>query len=355
MTHVLMPVRTVADWGGLHEWALTAVGDLIAEGHTVTVAGGPGRFKDTVVAAGAGFIEVDWVDWQAAVDPCLVDRSWDKIFSHGPLASNLARALRRRTGAPIYHMIHGSYLDHINHWSHELECLLVASPAIQDFVVRIGKVEPWKVAVVANGAPDRVFELPLVRLAEKLAEERPVVATAARLAKDKLPQIDPTISLVQGISEVLDGRPLELMVMGDGPEKTLFESRLREGVPETVELNFVGWVDHDEVPRIFNRALATCTAGMGATRAVAAGTLTLAVGAQGSVGLQAGRNLRAGLWSNFGDHGCPRFTPTDLRSDIERALVGGVHDDIVARARSGCHFHRNQTHVRQQMLDALDL
>ncbi len=350
-----MPVRSVADWGGLQEWALTAVLDLVAAGHEVVVAGGQGLFRTKILEAGADYIDVDWTRWEQAVDECLRRGPWDRIFSHGPLGSDLALKVGGLSGAPIYHMIHGSYLDNVNHWSPRVERILVSSPALLDFVVRVGFVEPWKVSVVPAGAPRWVFDLPAPSLEEKLQSGRPVVATAARLAADKVRQIEPTIALVREVSDCIDGRPVELLVMGDGPHRAQFEQRLRQSVPESVTVTIAGWVAHDQVPHVLNRALATCAAGMGAARALAAGALTLAVGAQGSVGLQRGRNLRAGLWSNFGDHGCPRFRPSDLSGDVRSALLEGTYDEDVRRARDACFYHRNEDRVRAELFDALDL
>lgn len=354
---ILMPVRTVADWGGVHEWALTAVQDMVQDGAQVVVVGQDGTFRDRIEAAGGEYRSLTWDKWQGAVAPLSTDGTWDLIFSHGPLARNLALGVSDLTGSPVYHMIHGAYLDQVNDWSPRATNILAASPSVQDFVVRVGKVEPWKVVVVPNGVPDSVFDLPYRTLNDKLSDGKGTVVTAARLAPDKLHQIDPTIRLVSDLATLKPEIDWTLDVMGDGPLRQEFQARFRLGLEHlgNVTIAYSGWVDPAEVPRRMNQAVAACVAGMGGVRALAAGTLALGVGAQGSVGIQAGTNLRAGIWSNFGDHGCPRFKPSDQTDDLRQIFSAGTYDEVVRFARASCRLHRSESSVRLAMFDALGI
>ena len=355
--NILMPVRTVADWGGVHEWALTAVQDFIAAGMNVTVVGKEGTFRDRILAAGGNFHIVDWDNWTRSVQQVVGLDSWDVVFSHGPIARNLGMAVAEKQDIPIHHMIHGAYLDHVNDWAPRVTGIIAASPSVQDFVVRVGKVEPWKVAVVANGVPDSVFDLSYKSLAEKLTGGKGTVVTAARLAPDKVGQIDPTIRLVSDLAACLPDIDWTLDVMGDGPLRNEFQGRFTAGLGRlsNVTVEYSGWVNPDEVPMRMNRAVAACVAGMGGVRALAAGTLTLGVGAQGSVGIQVGQNLRAGVWSNFGDHGCPRFTPSDQTIDLRDIIINNRYDEVVQFARNTCRINRSESIVRESMFDALGL
>ncbi len=354
---ILIPVRTVAEWGGLHEWVYHAVLDLQSVGWDVVVAGQTGLFEERILETGARFVDVDWTDWQESVERVVASGPWSKIFSHGPLARNLALRASEETGAPVYHMIHGAYLDQVDNWSPRVKSILAASPSVQDFVVRVGKVEPWKVAVVPNGVPDAVFNMPLIPLAKKLSSNTASIVTAARLAADKVNQIEPTIDTVRTFAKLFPDVQWTLDVMGDGPLRSQFEHSFSSslGGISNVKVVFSGWVAPDVVPQRMNSAVAACVAGMGGVRALAAGTLTVGVGAQGLVGVQSGQNLRAGIWSNFGDHGCPRFTATDVVSDIEAIVNSGNYDDVVTFARESCHLHRNENSVRMSMFDALEI
>ncbi|MGW9405387.1 glycosyltransferase [Arthrobacter sp. NPDC055585] len=352
-----MPVRTVAEWGGLHEWVFHAVIDLHAAGCEVVVVGQDGVFRERIESLGAKFVVLDWDKWASSMEKVIATGPWDKIFSHGPHARNVALRASEITGTPVYHMIHGAYLDQVNDWSPRTETILAASPSIQDFVVRVGKIEPWKVAVVPNGVPDEVFDLPYLTLQEKIADGTGTVVTAARLAQDKLHQIEPTITLVSTLSELFPDIDWVLNVLGDGPLKSRFQAAFTEGLGHLprVRVEYSGWVEPSEVPRRMNAAVAACVAGMGGVRALAAGTLSVGVGAQGSVGLQMGKNLRAGIWSNFGDHGCPRFTPSDLREDLLAVFKDDAYDEVVQFARASCRLHRSEAIVRNAMYDALEI
>ncbi|MFR0636656.1 hypothetical protein RF641_01580 [Arthrobacter sp. LS16] len=355
--NILIPVRTVAEWGGLHEWVYHSVLDLQAIGWNVIVAGQSGVFEKRILSTGAKFIEVDWSNWQESVDRVMASGPWSKIFSHGPLARNLALKMSALTAVPVYHMIHGAYLDQVDRWSPYVRNVLVASPSVQDFVVRVGKVEPWKVCVVPNGVPDQVFDMPLLPLAEKIGGGAGSIVTAARLSPDKVNQIRPTIETVSTFARLYPDIEWTLDVMGDGPLRAKFHNSFRDGLDslKNVQIVFSGWVEPDEVPRRMNRSVAACVAGMGGVRALAAGTLTVGVGAQGLVGVQTGQNLRAGIWSNFGDHGCPRFEATDVATDIAQIVEHGDYDDTVSFARDSCRLHRNETMVRNSMYDALEI
>ena len=218
-------------------------------------------------------------------------------------------------------------------------------------------MEPWKVSVVPNGVPDVVFDLPIIPLAEKLSKGEASIVTAARLAADKTNQIGPTIETVEAFAKLFPKVQWNLDVMGDGPLRSRFHSEFHRalGHLENVEITFSGWVAPDEVPRRMNQAVAACVAGMGGVRALAAGTLTVGVGAQGLVGVQVGQNLRAGIWSNFGDHGCPRFEASNVSSDIHQIISDGSYDDVVNFARESCNLHRNESSVRSSMFDALEI
>ena len=120
-----------------------------------------------------------------------------------------------------------------------------------------------------------------------------------------------------------------------------------------VQTTFHGWVAPEEVPRRMNTAVIGLVAGMGGIRTLAAGALCIGVGARGSVGVQVGSNLRAGLWTNFGDHGTPQFTPTSITSDLERVLQPGAYEEAVGFARTAARRTRSGSVVRDALLTAL--
>ena len=114
-----------------------------------------------------------------------------------------------------------------------------------------------------------------------------------------------------------------------------------------------GWVLPQDVPQMMNKAFLTVTAGMAGMRALASGSLCLGTGARATVGIQTGKNLRAGVWSNFGDHGIFNFKPTPVKSDLADLSNAAAYDSAVSVARSVVKRGNSQHIVDGLMLSAL--
>lgn len=356
--NILMPVRTVAEWGGVHEWTVDAARSLIAAGHTVNFIGQGELFEERVRATGAGFIPVDWSDWKAATEEAAEDsrvQDADLIFAHAPHARMLGLELSRKLNTELYVMIHGAYHDYMYTWSQYATGFLAASPSLVHFTHRFGRVEPWKVSLVPNAAPAAAFELPVRSIEERTAGGVGRIVTAARLARDKLSQIAPTLQTIITCAGLRPDLQWRLDVYGDGPERGSFERAYRNGLASisNASVEFHGWIEPHEVPVRMNEAVVGIAAGMTGVRTIAAGTLCVGVGARNFVGLQQGQNLRAGLWSNFGDHGTMRFTATALDSDLRKYLEPSRFKDATLSAREILQRTNSQKVVDGAMLSAL--
>lgn len=353
-----MPVRTVAEWGGVHEWTVDAARSLLNAGHAVTFVGQGDVFEERARATGADFISVDWTNWKAAAEEVSDDpraRTADLIFAHAPHARMLGLEVSRRLGTELYVMIHGAYHDYMYTWANHATGFLAASPSLVHFTQRFGRVEPWKVSLVPNAAPQAAFDLPLVSLEEKTSQGVGHIVTAARLARDKLSQIEPTLQTIRTSAALRPDLHWKLDVYGDGPERGRFEQAYRSGLRDlpNADVELHGWIEPHEVPLKMNRAVVGIAAGMTGVRTIAAGALCIGVGARSFVGVQQGQNLRAGLWSNFGDHGTMRFTATDLVSDLTTYLDAARFDDAVHGARQILSRTNSQQVVDGAMLSAL--
>lgn len=353
-----MPVRTVAEWGGVHEWTVDAARCLLAAGHSVTFVGQGEVFERRARATGAEFLSVDWHDWKSEAARVAEDpqaRDADLVFAHAPHARMLGLEVARRLGIELYVMIHGAYHDYMYTWSHHATGFLAASPSLVHFTHRFGRVEPWKVSLVPNAAPQAAFDLPLRSLEDKTSSGIGHIVTAARLARDKLSQIEPTLSAIKICAEMRPDLQWHLDVYGDGPERPVFERAYGRGLQahSNANVEFHGWVEPDEVPKKMNDAVVGIAAGMTGVRTIASGALCVGVGARSFVGVQQGQNLRAGLWSNFGDHGTMRFTASDLESDLRTYLNASRFDEAIHGAREILRRTNSQQAVDGAMLSAL--
>lgn len=355
---ILMPVRTVAEWGGVHEWTVDAASALIREGHSVTFIGSGEVFEQRARATGAGFLNVDWTSWESEV-PTLSDtpevQSTDLIFAHAPEARMLALELSKQNGVDVVVMVHGAYHDHMYGWSHLVSGILAASPSLVHFCQRFGRVEPWKVSSVPNAAPDSLFKREVVPFNARVEDGVAHVTTAARLSHDKVPQIDVALEVISVGSSIRPDLMWKLDVYGDGPARSTFESRYRAGLSGVrgADVEFHGWVPPEEMQEIMRSSVVCVAAGMGAVRCVAAGTLCVGSGARSNVGVQTHTNLRGGIWSNFGDHGVMRFRASPVGPDLRQLLRAEHYEDAVTVSRNVLRRTHSQSVVDGTMLSAL--
>jgi glycosyltransferase involved in cell wall biosynthesis len=252
-------------------------------------------------------------------------------------------------------MYHGANHDFVYSWGDAVTAFLAVSPSLVDFLVRIGKVEPWKIEVVPNGIDDAIFDLPVKSLDEKLSDGVGRIVMASRLAHDKSAQFPIAKQVLSACAKALPDVRWRLEVLGDGPLRTSFESDLRRfaRANEGIDIAFEGWVHPDEIAQRMNDAVVGLVTGRGAITTLAAGALCVGVGARGSVGLQVGGNLRAGLWSNFGDHACPQFTPTPLDEDLRTHLVPEAYAEALEIGRRAMRRSRASSVVDGSLLSAL--
>lgn len=355
---ILMPVRTVAEWGGVHEWTVDAASAFIRAGHQVSFIGAGKLFRERALATGANFTEVDWSDVSAATEVVLDSMRGtpgDLVFSHAPQARMLGLDVARELNAEHFVMVHGAYHDQMYSWADHVDGFLAASPSLVHYVQRFGRVPPWMVALVPNAAADHVFDMPRRSFEEKTAGGVARIVTASRLAKDKLAQIPIVVEALSICARVRPDLHWKVDILGDGPLRDSFELRYRQAFQgrSNVSYEFHGWAPPTEIPLRMNNAVLGIVSGMGGVRTIASGTLCIGVGARNFVGLQYGRNLRAGVWSNFGDHGTMRFRPTALSGDLIAHLSPDVYDAAVQTARDALRRTNSQSVVDGMMLSAL--
>ncbi|WJY98025.1 glycosyltransferase [Corynebacterium fournieri] len=351
-----MPVRTVAEWGGVHEWTVDAASALIRAGHDVTFVGSGVVFKERAEATGASFRVVNWrKGWESVARSMGEQADFDLIFSHAPAGRQFGLLANEQAKKEHIVMVHGAYHDYMYEWSDQVDAFVAASPALVHFVQQFGRVAPWKVTNLPNVAPDDVFDLPLLSHDEKLEGGVGHIVTASRLSKDKVVQIDSVEEAVRSLASLYPDVHWEINVCGDGPLRDYFDQRynlLEMSVPN-VSHTMHGWVEPAEIPLMMNRAYLTVAAGMAGMRASAAGSLLLGTGARASVGIQTGNNLRAGIWSNYGDHGIFRFAPSDVRADLVKLGSPAAYDEAISVARSVVRLANSQTVVDDLMFAAL--
>lgn len=347
MSKVLMPAYTVAEWGGLHENVLSSAQALRTAGHEVTLVLTAGLISEKAVANGFQVINVDWDNWKETAAHIRSTVSYDLIIAQPQKSRELAISVNKSAGKPLYVMFHGYYSDHAIEWHPEVTGFLPVTSLLADFLIQYCKVPSWKVSVVPNGVPSNRFELGMKSLASKLKNGCARVIIPSRIDKDKVYQQEALKSLLKCIRESGDTHAWEFQVLGDGPEKRNFQRLSRELIHDmtNVSINFTGWVDSEEVPRLMNEAFLTIGAGRGALQSIAVGTPVLAAGKFGVGGLQYGHNLRVGLWNNFGDYPFKDAQVSDISTEFNSLFDPVFYNEIQETARDILLVERNQSNI----------
>lgn len=353
---ILIPAYTVAEWGGLHEYVLAAARTLMSNGHEVTLVLREGLVSERGNEIGAKIIHVDWDSWTAVANEVRNGPHYDLIFTQPFQSRKFALYVNEVMKTKLVAMFHGFHHDFVYTWQHLADGFLVTTEQIGDLLSDLCRIAPDRIRVAPNGVEMDRFEYPLLSLDAKVSDGRGSLVMASRIDKDKRSQVVALKGLVGGLSQCAPGIDWDIIVLGDGPERGRVETDLRSFISEYPgsTLNMCGWVSADVVPRILNKAVVSVSAGRGAMQSLAVGTPCIAAGAKGIAGLQIGRNLDLGVWSNFADYPIVGKKVTDLRSDLASLFLDRSYSVAQIEGRARILGERSQEIAAQMMLNALD-
>lgn len=352
---ILIPAYTVAEWGGLHEYVISAAATLLARGHDVTLVLQDGLVAEKAEEAGARVIRVDWADWTGVAEEVRRGPRYDLVFAQPFQSRKFALFVNEVMDTKVVAMFHGFHHDFVYTWQHLVDGFLVTTEQIGDLLVDLCRIEPERVHVAPNGVGMDRFEYPLLSLDEKISDGHGAIVMASRIDKDKRSQVTALKHLVGGLSHQGSNIQWDIKILGDGPERHRVERELSLFLDEypNVSLEMCGWVGADDVPLLLNRAVFSVSAGRGAMQSLAVGTPCLAAGARGIAGLQVGANLDVGVWSNFADYPIVGREISDLESDLGRMLSSGAYAAAQVEGRSRMLAERSQQSTAELMVKAL--
>lgn len=315
---ILLPVHTVADWGGLQDWTVGMVRGLVAHGAEVSLISNNVRVVQECGKFTKSVLLIDWEVWQESVDYILDTMNFDVIFSQPFRSRELALELRSRTDVPLVYMFHGNNSDFCYLWKEEVAKFLVASSSLIPMVRQFCGAVDVPVEVLPNGVPRSLFEKPTRTFDERRSTEEFSFVMAARLMPDKISQ---AVGLVQVVSTLLDEGIIpsaQLHVMGGGPSRPEFESRLGQLAKNwnSVQVKFHGWVSQETVLDRLRSAVFSVAGGVTGAQSVALGTPCLGAGIRGIYGVSTPDNMERVLGSNFGDHSAMfNFSAEEILAD----------------------------------------
>lgn len=353
---ILMPVFTVADWGGLHENALHSAEVLRKAGHEITFVCRDGRIAEAAKSLGLDVIVVDWQDWQSEADLLRETREYDLIFTQLQEARKFALEVKGSSDVPVIAQIQGFWSDAAHTWRDKVDAWIAVAPALTNLLAGFSKVEPWRISEIPN-AVDTIQFLALTKnFEEKTAGGEARISLVSRLDADKRAQRDAAIDIVSHFSRLQPELNWRLDVYGDGPEKELFELELADAFrgSQNVSYDLKGWVDAEDVPQILANSFASVAAGRGALQSIVAGTPCFASGKFGNQGLQHGLALRIGLWSNFGDYPAGNTPAFNLESQVKSLLDPNSYVAIQSHGQAIVAVERDVDFADQKLIELVN-
>lgn len=319
---VLLATHTFAFWGGLQDWAVGMARGLAGLGVEVGFVTNNERMHELAAPYSTYTKKLDWAGWSDEISDIVEAGPWDVVFAQPFGSRELGVALKMDHGIPLVVMCHGNNADAVSSWGEVADLVLLASESLRPTMVDYGGVTDAKVAVLPNGVPDDFFDRDIVPFADRITAEGEIsLVIASRLAPDKLNQIPAMGHLVGVCLEQPEVRSVKVEIMGGGPMRSVFESRLGQlGTDPRVTVDMVGWVDVDTVRARMSRALFTVVGGVSGTQSVALGTACLGAGIRCVAGVSTPDNMDVVLGTNFGDHSVRDVSPEQLNRDISWML-----------------------------------
>lgn len=317
---ILLPVHTVATWGGLQDWTVGMVKGLAARGVEIHLAANNERILNESRAFVRNSFTVDWNSWSGSVKEILTSCEFDVVLSQPFAAREMALEIRRRTGAPIVYMSHGNNSDFAYGWRHEIAKFLVVSSSLIPMLTKFCGVTDTPIEVLPNGVPDSLFDTPPVGYQARIDKGSYDFVLAARLMPDKLSQVDGLIAIVSALLRSGKIPRATVHLMGGGPSKEEFLARLRAFARDDprVVLIYHGWVSPDEVVDQLRTAVFSVGGGMTGSQSIALGTPCLGAGARGICGVSTPANMDRVLASNFGDYAAwLNMAPEEIERDCQ--------------------------------------
>jgi glycosyltransferase involved in cell wall biosynthesis len=250
--------------GGVGRHVLSLAESLVAQGHSVVVAG-PQSTEDSLgfTGVGAGFVPVPIAERPSLTgDPRSIRtirrlaKRADVVHAHGLRAGALAALARGKHGPPpLVVTLHNAlvssgpvaaaYAGLERIVALRADLVLGVSADLEESQRRLGarRVGP---AVVAAPAPRALRREPgLTRAELGLADDQLLVVSVARLAEQKgLPAL---LDAVEWLPD-LPGRP-RVVIAGDGPAKTQLQQRIYD---ESLPVSLLGW--RDDIPELLAAA-----------------------------------------------------------------------------------------------------
>lgn len=353
---ILLPVDTVAAWGGLQDWAVGMVRGLAQLGCEVSLIANNPRIVAECQDSAARAILVDWSESAALAKEAGLHWDLDVVFAQPFHARVFGLQAAAAGGIPFVYMAHGTNADAAYIWGSLASRFLVASASLVSMFHDFCLFKDTPVDVLPNGFPDWVAQRDLIPLQERLGGGRAKIVLAARLMPDKLSQVQGVELLVEALQHDAHISGVDVVVMGDGPSRMEFEQRLesvaRRGADVTI--NMAGWASQERVLEELSNAAFSVAGGVTGAQSLALGTPCLGSGIRGLSGVSTPQNIEQVLGTNFGDHSSVGASSTEqVMNDARWMMDSGNYATFLQEVTSVMRRERKHSDIARLALKQL--
>lgn len=312
---ILLPVFFHSAMGGLHLHILASVRHLRKNGHDITVVSKPGPFAEEVRSLGGTVIETDYTNESVQdVLEQLIDLPFDVVYAHPFHSRQLGVAVAEAKNIPFVLVIHGMYHDDIDQYHESISKVIAVSDKIAEYLIEHCSTIKPKLEVIFNGVSELYKPEEPVRSRERLTG-----AFVSRIDADMLFNLDVFLDGLK--DERVRDLPMDWFVIGDGTQRSKYESRYAEAIEGTDQtIKWLGWLDQTELPSVMNQADFIIAPSRVALESMALGKPTIVAGSKGYHGLITPTTWHEAAATNFGGIGnrYDDYVPGEIGQEILR-------------------------------------
>ena len=304
-----------AELGGLQDNVFATAIEARDRGYTVFVACRKGAFNDSLVRNGVNTITIDQDKKIDSINKIIeaMGTDIDLIHAHPGNSRIIAMRIHRKYNIPVIYHVHGSWLDGVERYIDEVECVFAVSEAVRQKVINVSNGFEEKVHVIPNYS-----EYINNRIIQHQSDQR-IISLIGRLDEDKKLIIEEFDKLIPYLNNLQ--LPLKINIIGDGTLKDKFMKKLKKNiVNQAIKVEFIGWVqDKERLKEFMTESTLIIGAGRVAIDSLTLNRPVIVVGAKNYQGIINSYNWQSFISNNFGE--VKKFSSnSDIIEDIDILL-----------------------------------
>lgn len=299
--NILITLYYNAELGGLHDNVFATAIEAKKRGHNVFVSCRAGAFNEKLSSHGIRTITIDQDKKIDSINK-IIDVMGDKIdliHAHPGNSRIIAMRLHRQFDIPVIFHVHGAWLDGIDTFIEEVECVFAVSESSKKKVIELCKGYEHKVHVIPNYSDYEYVEKKIF----KRDNTQNVISLITRLDSDKKLILDEFLKIIPILNN--SNLAIKINIIGEGSLREGFINHLNENITNSsVMVDYIGWIDDEnELKKYIVNSDIVVGPGRVAIDSFTLGTPVIVVGSQNYQGIINKINWQTFISNNFGGYG----------------------------------------------------